>query len=101
MSCFDIRTKAELAKLLLVGPYEIDWVIEKRRHYYRPVKLPKTDGCYRTLNVLCGPLKLLQQKIKRHILDPVGLSDCVHGGVLGRSVVTNARPHIRKRVVFT
>ncbi len=101
MSCFDVRTKPELAKLLLVGPFEIDHVIEKRKHYYRPVKLPKSNGTYRTLNVPCGPLKLLQQKIKRHILDPVALSDCVHGGVLGRSVVTNARPHIRKRVVFT
>jgi RNA-directed DNA polymerase len=101
MSCFDIRTKLELAKLLRVGAFEIDSVIEKRGHYYRPAKLPKTDGSYRMLNVPCGPLKLLQQKIKRHILDSITLFDCVHGGVLGRSVVTNARPHTKKQVVFT
>jgi RNA-directed DNA polymerase len=97
---FDIETKAQLAKLLAVGPWEIDEVLTHRHRYYRSFKREKEDGTFRTLRAAQGPLKLLQAKVKTHILDLVRLPDCVHGGVRGRSVITNAIPHLRKQVVF-
>jgi RNA-directed DNA polymerase len=101
MKCFDIQTKSELAKLLAVAPFEIDYTILNRRKFYKIFQKPKPNGSSRTLCVPAGPLALLQQKIKEHILDQVPSLPSVHGGVQGRSVLTNARPHVRKQIVFT
>jgi len=98
---FEITTKSQLSKLLAVTPAELDEVIAKRGKYYHSHSIPKPDGSLRVLRVPGGSLRLLQDKIKRHILDEIKLLDCVHGGVIGRSVVTNAQPHVRKAVVFT
>jgi RNA-directed DNA polymerase len=59
------------------------------------------NGKARILRVPTGPLKALQQRIKARIIDVVPVASCVHGGVRGRSVVTNALPHLRKPVVFS
>jgi len=101
MRCFAIRTKSELAKLLAVAPFEIDRTILNRRKFYRIFQKSKPGGTSRTISVPTGSLLLLQQKIKEHILDKIPALPCVHGGVQGRSVLTNARPHVRKQMVFT
>jgi RNA-directed DNA polymerase len=96
-----VDSKADVARLLCVAPEEIDQVLCNLRLFYRPRQRAKADGTFRTLNEPTGPLMLLQQKIKNHILDAIGLLDCVHGGVRCRSVMTNALPHVRKGIVFT
>jgi len=98
---FDITTKPQLSKLLAVTPADLDEVVAERGKYYHSHRIPKRDGSLRILHVPGGSLMLLQQKIKQHILDRIKLLDCVHGGVIGRSVVTNAQPHVKKAVVFT
>jgi RNA-directed DNA polymerase len=98
---FDISDKTQLAKLLAVAPREIDDVLRKLDRYYRPQNRTKRDGSVRRLFVPQGKLKLLQKKIKLHILDKFPFLDCVHGGVRGRSVLSNALPHVRKPVVFS
>src|ERR1700686_4419537 len=98
---FEIADKAQLARLLAVASQEIDYVLRNPRHYYRPAKTMKRDGSIRALLVPRGKLRLLQDKIKRHILDRFPNFECVHGGVKRRSVVSNALPHISKPVVFS
>jgi retron-type reverse transcriptase len=98
---FDINTKAQLAKLLAVAPGEIDHVLRKLDRYYRPQTMNKRDGSVRRLLVPQGKLKLLQKKIKIHILDKFPFLECVHGGVRGRSVLSNAFPHVLKPIVFS
>jgi len=98
---FDVVDKTKLSKLLAVAPREIDHVLRNLDRYYRPANVPKRDGSRRMLLVPHGKLKLLQQKIKWHILDKVPFLDCVHGGVKGRSVISNALPHVQKSVVFS
>jgi RNA-directed DNA polymerase len=100
MKPFHIRTKEELARLLAVGPFEIDQVMANRRMYYRSFKRLKSDGTFRVLYNPQGPLKLLHQKVKRNIIDLAPVLGCVHGGVRGRSVITNARLHVNKDIVF-
>jgi retron-type reverse transcriptase len=97
---FEIGSRAELAKLLRVLPVDIDEVIANRQRYYRNSTRPKSDGGLRVLRVPEGRLKLLQQKVKVLVLDSIPPHSCVHGGVKGRSAVTNALPHVGKRVVF-
>jgi retron-type reverse transcriptase len=101
VNLFEIETKSQLSKLLAVTTTDLDEVVAKRGNYYYSRRIPKTDGSCRVLHVPKGALRLLQQKIKRHILDQIGLPNCVHGGVIGRSVLTNARPHVNKAVVFS
>jgi RNA-directed DNA polymerase len=96
-----VGSKADVAKFLCVSPGEIDQVLDQQRRFYMPRQRTKADGTIRTLHEPTGPLMLLQQKVKNHILDAVGLLDCIHGGVRGRSQITNTIPHVRKEVVFT
>lgn len=98
---FDIHDKGQLARLLAVSPQEIDYVLRSPSRYYRPKRIPKRDGSIRELTVPCGKLKLLQRKIKLHILDEFPFLDCVHGGVKRRSIISNASPHIGKPAVFS
>jgi RNA-directed DNA polymerase len=46
-------------------------------------------------------LKMIQGNIKNKILVPIPLPDCVHGGVKGRSNITNAKPHQGNKFQFT
>ena len=101
MKSFDIETLADLAKLLLVHPQELADVSFNRGKYYRVQRIPKTNGTFRTLLVPQDKLKLLQQKIDRHILRRFALRTCVHDAVTGRSVLTNAKAHVGKDIVFS
>lgn len=100
MKLFDISGRDELAKLLLVHPLELESVNFNRGKLYRSHRIRKANGTPRVLHVPQGPLKLLQQKINQHILGAVKPLRCVHGGVKGRSVITNAEPHVGKKIVF-
>src|SRR6267154_5692401 len=101
MKCFDIQTKSELARLLAVGPFEIEHTILNRNRHYTVFQKKKPSGAVRNIYEATGPLLLLQQKVKRHILDKVPSLPCAHGGVKGRSALTNAQPHVSKKIVFT
>jgi RNA-directed DNA polymerase len=97
---FDVGTMGELAKLLAIAPFEITEVVANRCRYYRIIKIPKSNGKCRVLHVPEAALRTLQEKVKHHILDRIRPLDCVHGGVFGRSVITNALPHVGKEIVF-
>ena len=100
MKLFDINSCQELAKLLLIHPQELDEVTFNRGKLYRSRRVRKANGKIRILHLPERKLKLLQQKICRHILSTIVPLRCVHGGVRGRSVVTNAQRHIGKAIVF-
>lgn len=68
--------------------------------HYRLQVLKKGDKV-RHLRVPKAELKAVLRRIKDRILDPLPLSDAVHGGVRGRSPGTNARRHLAKRSVVT
>jgi RNA-directed DNA polymerase len=101
LKLFDIGSTEEVAKLLLVHALELEQVCFDRGKLYRSHRIRKANGSVRILHVPQGQLKLLQQKINRHILGTVEPLTCVHGGVRGRSVITNARPHVGKAIVFS
>lgn len=100
MANFSIGTMAELATALSVAPQEFDEIVRNRNRYYRIIQIQKIDGGTRTLNVPQDRLKSLQDGIRRRLLDRVKQLECVHGGVRGRSVITNSMPHLHKDVVF-
>ena len=101
MKLFDIGSAEELAKVLLVHPLELEEVSFNRGKLYRSHRIRKANGALRILHVPQGQLKVLQQKINRHILGTVEPLACVHGGVKGRSVITNAQQHVGKAIVYS
>lgn len=68
---------------------------------YSVFDLPKRSGGARTI---CSPkndLKRLQREILEEILWTFTMPDYVHGCVRGRSIVSNAQPHVNKPLVLT
>jgi retron-type reverse transcriptase len=56
----------------------------------------------RGVRVICAPkprLKAVQQKIKTEILDRVAPHEAAHGFVAGRNIISNAQPHVGKRLL--
>ena len=66
--------------------YHFHWV-RKRKGGYRLIEAPKST------------LKQVQTRILEEILNRIPTHEAAHGFVTGRSAVTNARPHVRRRVV--
>lgn len=73
--------------------------IRPRKTNYAEWTVPKKHSGVR---VICSPkprLKAVQHKIKTEILDHVVSHDAAHGFVRGRGILSNARPHIGRRLV--
>ena len=95
-------------------PVDVETLISNIDSYYKEWVEKKTDkktGDFkkykdgtikkRTIRPSLKELKAIQGNIKNKILVPISLPDCVHGGVKGRSNITNAKPHQGNKFQFT
>jgi RNA-directed DNA polymerase len=74
-------------------------VTETAAHYhFRWVK--KRLGGWRLIESPKSVLKTVQSKILHDLLDHVPVHGASHGFVKGRSILTNARPHVRQKIVL-
>lgn len=64
-----------------------EWTVPKKRSGVRIICSPKPR------------LKAIQQRIKAEILDRAPPHEAAHGFLRGRNIVTNARPHVGRRLV--
>ena len=97
-----LKTRAELAALLEVKVSLLTHVAyrEKPPAYYRTWEIKKKSGGFRTIRAPHGSLYLLQAKLNQ-ILQVVHVPKAsTHGFVSGRSVATNAKPHVARRFVL-
>ncbi|AKJ07416.1 reverse transcriptase (RNA-dependent DNA polymerase) [Archangium gephyra] len=67
-------------------------------HYVR-FQLPKKTGGTRLISAPLPRLKAAQAWVLENILEKVPVHDAAHGFRAGRSIVTNARPHVGAGVV--
>jgi retron-type reverse transcriptase len=74
--------------------YEAD-----RSRFYTVKTIPKASGGTRTLHAVSGKLKQVQRNALDKLQRDFPPSDRAHGFVPGRSIITNATPHRRKKVV--
>jgi RNA-directed DNA polymerase len=70
-------------------------------HYTFWSKMNQKNGKVRHFRTPKLELMQLQSRIKVAILDPIGVSDCAHGAVRGRSPHTNASQHLGQPCVVT
>lgn len=73
--------------------------VAKIAHYQR-FALPKKTGGVRVISAPMPRLKRLQYWVLDNVLQPLALTDAAHGFVTGRSIVTNAQPHVGQAVVM-
>ena len=109
--------KNEFKKLCTVigfKPTDVEMLISNIDSFYKEWVEKKTDkktGDFkkykdgtvkeRIIRPSLKELKVIQGNIKNKILVPIPLPDCVHGGVKGRSNITNAKPHQGNKFQFT
>ena len=67
--------------------------------HWRRFLIPKKTGGVRKISAPMPRLKHAQRWVLTEILEKVAIHDAAHGFVRGRSIVTNARPHVGKPVV--
>lgn len=98
-----IRRTSHLLDALRTTAAQIAEVIESPDDYYEELLLrdpQKPDKPRQVVNVT-GLMRALQQNLYRRVLLPkLQPSAYSHGGVTGRSIKTNAQPHIASKFAF-
>lgn len=87
----DIRSDKQLGYFLAAS--------DAKNGPYTTFTIPKRDGSARSI---CAPkvqLKWVQRRIHEKILSHIPAHDAAHGFIDGRSIVTNAAPHLGSAVV--
>lgn len=72
--------------------------VSRTSHYQRFV-IPKKTGGERLISAPMPQLKAAQHWVLNTLLQPVPIHHAAHGFVPGRSIMTNARPHVGKAIV--
>ena len=94
-----IRSLQDLAHRLGVPLPELRQVALARDEYYRPFSQPKKSGGSRQIHNPTGRLKDIQSRINHRLLAGLQYAPHLHGGIKGRSTITNAEPHVGQGVV--
>lgn len=97
-------TAAELAGAMEISVGELRFLAFARRTstttHYKRFTIPKKTGGRRLISAPMPRLKRAQEWILQNILEKVALHEAAHGFRRGRSIVTNARPHVGADVVI-
>lgn len=86
-----LLTKTPLDRLL--------WIVKNRVGLYGRFTRPKKKGGVRVITPPCKELRGIQYRIKEYVDQEVRWPLYLHGGIEGRSVITNAAAHVGQRVV--
>lgn len=73
---------------------------KKRSEFYQIATIPKASGGTRTLHKVSCELKSLQRKLLDKLQIDYPPSKQAHGFVPGCSIVTNALPHCKKKIII-
>lgn len=73
---------------------KVDSIIEDMKMHVRRIEIPKKDGTMRRVLAPDSTLKYIQKAIYWRILRRYKPHECVHGFILKRGIVTNAKKHV-------
>lgn len=94
-----IVSRRHLGHLLGYPSDVLEQVAREADGYYRPFFLRRPGKRPRRIDNPTGVLKSIQERIARRLLARIPLPPELMGGVRGRSVLSNASPHVRQREV--
>lgn len=101
-----------LGAIVNLSPERLIYIIENIHDFYKERTEKKYDSKgnaktyidgtekLRTIRPSYKDLKLAQHRIKSRILKPIKLPDNIHGGVNGKSNITNAKAHQGNKYIF-
>lgn len=101
-------TPEELADWLHQPLNKVAWLVHRftenrpesvQRSHYHYQWQRKRSGGWRLIEAPKATLKAVQQQILAEILNHIPAHDAAHGFVAGRSILTNAEPHVGQRVI--
>lgn len=99
-----LASAEELAKAMGVEVRALRFLAFNRRvsrvSHYRRFLLPKKTGGHRLISAPMPRLKKAQAWVLENILEKIALHAAAHGFVGGRSIVSNAKPHVGADVVI-
>jgi RNA-directed DNA polymerase len=99
-----LRTEQELAAWLDIPLGRLRWFTHDRPAdpvwHYVCYRVPKKTGGERVILAPKRQLKALQRRVLDTLLAKVPAGEAAHGFVRGRSILSNARPHVGKGVVL-
>lgn len=93
----------ELARAMELTVGELRFLAFNRKaskvSHYVQFTVPKRSGGERLISAPMPRLKAAQHWVLEHLLDPLSTHHAAHGFVRGRSIVSNAEPHVGSDVV--
>jgi retron-type reverse transcriptase len=98
----ELSSIEDIATLLRSSPEQLKFILYARpvsQRYYT-FTISKRRGGTRQINAPKPELKAIQRTLSEFLQDRITVRESVHGFVRGRSIVTNARLHVRHRTVF-
>src|SRR6185436_13738435 len=97
------HTAAELAAAIGVSLGELRFLAFAREvsttTHYRRFTIPKRTGGERVISAPMRRLKRVQRWVLDRVLEPLALPEPAHGFRTGRSILSNASPHVGAAVV--
>jgi len=92
------KTEADLAHALGITERQL-WYFachreRERKPHYITFAIPKRSGGERLIMAPKRHLKRLQRQLNQLLIDRLPVSECAHGFRRGRSIRTNAEPHV-------
>ncbi|MEH1776910.1 reverse transcriptase domain-containing protein [Nostoc sp.] len=97
-----LKTRKDIASLLEISDYQLRYhlYIYPRDKAYTTFQIPKKTGEYRTISVPHTCLKIIQRKLNQVFKCVYQPKPSTQGFVTGKSIVTNAKQHLRQRYVL-
>ena len=78
----------------------IDYILSRKDSFYKSFKIKKKNGSYRNINEPLNQLFSIQKEFSLFFLVNRTKYDHSHGFELNKSIVTNAREHVNKKIVL-
>ena len=96
-----ISNRQGLAALLGCEADFIAAVALEPKRYYTEFAIPKRNGELRPIKPPCKALRIVQRSLLGRVYQRVRIPPWMHGGVPKKSILTHARAHVGKTMVFT
>ena len=100
----------EIADWLEMPLGKLAWLVHRFDHHHVAISQSKAHYVYRWIKKRSGgerlieapktALRVVQQKILREILQKIPPHSAAHGFTVGRSILTNAKPHVGQAIVI-
>jgi len=99
-----LNTALDVAHAMKMSIGELRFLSFSRKNanisHYKRFQIPKKTGGYRLISAPMPRLKYAQTWILEEILNKIEIHEKANGCVVGKSIKTNAIPHIKKDVVI-